>query len=70
MAKFKLQQWKSGFLSMVLLLSVRPTTAQAPVQSFDIVIINGHIVDGTGSPWFSGDVGIRDGKIAAIGYLT
>jgi N-acyl-D-aspartate/D-glutamate deacylase len=39
-------------------------------QSFDLVITNGHIIDGTGSPWYSGDVGIRDGKIAAIGNLT
>src|SRR5206468_9471359 len=36
---------------------------------FDIVITNGHIVDGTGSPWYSGDVGIRAGRITAIGNL-
>ena len=42
--------------------------AQAP--AFDLVITNGHIIDGTGSPWYSGDVGIRDGKIAAIGNLS
>jgi len=36
---------------------------------FDIVIVNGHIIDGTGSPWYSGDVGIRGGRIAAIGNL-
>ncbi|HEY6185300.1 MAG TPA: D-aminoacylase [Terriglobales bacterium] len=39
-------------------------------KSFDIVITNGHIIDGTGSPWYSGDIGIRDGKIAAIGNLS
>src|ERR1700688_5169544 len=38
--------------------------------AFDVVIINGHIIDGTGSPWYSGDVGIRDGRIAAIGILS
>ncbi len=37
---------------------------------FDVVITNGHIIDGTGSPWYSGDVGIRDGHIAAIGNLS
>jgi len=37
---------------------------------FDLVITNGHIIDGTGSPWYSGDLGIRDGKIAAIGNLS
>jgi len=38
--------------------------------SFDLVITNGHVIDGTGSPWYSGDVGIREGKIAAIGNLS
>jgi len=37
---------------------------------FDLVITNGHIIDGTGSPWYSGDIGIRDGRIAAIGVLS
>jgi N-acyl-D-amino-acid deacylase len=43
--------------------------AQQP-QSYDLIITSGHIFDGTGSPWYSGDVGIRDGKVAAIGNLT
>src|ERR1039458_5942307 len=38
-------------------------------QIFDVVIVNGHIIDGTGSPWYSGEVGIRAGHIAAIGNL-
>jgi N-acyl-D-amino-acid deacylase len=37
---------------------------------YDLVIRNGRIVDGTGSPWYSGDIGIRQGKIASIGNLT
>src|ERR1700692_537180 len=37
---------------------------------FDVVITNGHIIDGTGSPWYSGDIGIREGRIAAIGVLS
>src|SRR6201996_7845424 len=38
-------------------------------NSYDIVIVNGRIIDGTGSPWYSGQVGIRAGRIAAIGNL-
>src|SRR5215813_3310742 len=38
-------------------------------EPFDIVIVNGHIIDGTGSPWYSGQIGIRGGRIAAIGNL-
>jgi len=37
---------------------------------YDVVIRHGHIIDGTGSPWYSGDIGIRAGKIAAIGNLA
>jgi len=44
--------------------------AFAADPGFDLVITNGHIVDGTGSPWYSGDIGIRDGRIAAIGNLS
>jgi len=48
-----------------------PVAAQKePARAYDVVIRNGHIVDGTGSPWYSGDVGIRQGRIAAIGNLA
>lgn len=55
-------------LILISISSKLPAQAQAP--AFDILIINGHIIDGTGSPWYSGDIGIRDGKVAAIGRLT
>ncbi len=38
-------------------------------QPYDLIIANGKIIDGTGNPWFYGDVGIRNGTIAAIGKL-
>ncbi len=38
-------------------------------MGFDIVVRNGRIVDGTGNPWFHGDVGIRDGKISTVRQL-
>jgi N-acyl-D-amino-acid deacylase len=39
----------------------------AALQPYDVVIHNGRIVDGTGSPWYAADIAIREGKIAAIG---
>ena len=54
-------------LTLLLIVSTFAFAADTP---FDIVIGNGHIVDGTGSPWYSGDIGIRDGRIAAIGDLS
>ena len=41
----------------------------AATQPYDVVIRNGHVIDGTGSPWYAADIGIRDGRIAAIGHL-
>lgn len=41
-----------------------------PAQTFDILIRDGRIVDGTGNPSWIGDLGIRQGKIAAIGRLA
>jgi len=58
------------FLFAFLLFGAASSLAQTTTLRFDIVITGGHVIDGTGSPWYSGDVGIRDGKIAAIGNLT
>jgi N-acyl-D-amino-acid deacylase len=53
-------------LSVLLFaFAVQPAAA----QPYEIVIRNGHVFDGTGSPWYAGDIGIRAGRIAAIGRL-
>ena len=36
----------------------------------DLKITNGRILDGTGAPWFRGDIGVRGDRIVAIGNLT
>jgi dihydroorotase/N-acyl-D-amino-acid deacylase len=61
---------KRLFAGIFLIAASYLSWAQAATPPFDIVIINGHIIDGTGSPWYSGDIGIRGGKIAAIGNLS
>ena len=55
------------FAVFTLLFAI--ATAHAADAPYDVIIRNGHIIDGTGSPWYSGDIGIRNGKIAAIGFL-
>ncbi len=55
--------------ALVLLLAIAPLHAQSTAAPYDLIIRNGHIVAGTGSPWYSGDIGIRNGRIAAIGFL-
>ena len=36
---------------------------------YDLLILNGHIIDGSGKPRFMGDVAVRGGKIVRIGQL-
>ena len=59
-----------ALFALFLLCALGRAVAQAGPAPFDLVITNGHIIDGTGSPWYSGDIGIRGGKIAAIGNLA
>ncbi len=58
---------KKVFLLALMSLIAPVAWAQAP--AYDLVIQNGHIVDGSGNPWYVADVGIKDGRIAAIGRI-
>ena len=52
-----------------LLAVLGSVTLQGQTQSFDILIRNGTVIDGSGNPRFDADVGIKNGFIAAIGEL-
>ena len=55
---------------VVALTSLVATAGVAvPPAAFDLVIANGRIIDGTGSPWYAADIGIKAGRIVAIGRL-
>jgi N-acyl-D-amino-acid deacylase len=43
---------------------------QPQAQPFDLLIRNARVLDGTGNPWFPADVGIANGRIAAVGSLA
>ena len=51
-----------GLLLVALSLS-------APPERYDLILENGRIIDGTGAPWFRGDVAIRGDRILAMGDL-
>ncbi len=42
---------------------------QSSSSEYDLIIRGGRIIDGTGNPWFSGDVAIREGLIAEVGVI-
>jgi len=49
----------------VLLAFAQSPMAQSP--TYDLVLRNGRIVDGSGSPWYRGDVAIRGDAIVRVG---
>ncbi|HEX9983839.1 MAG TPA: D-aminoacylase [Thermoanaerobaculia bacterium] len=57
--------------AVATLLLAACTTTKPTVKNdmLDLKIVNGRILDGTGAPWFRGDVGIRGNTIVAIGNL-
>jgi N-acyl-D-amino-acid deacylase len=65
-------RWPTAFSAaasvVAALLVVNQSHAQQP--GYDVLIRNGRVLDGTGNPWFSGDVAVRNGRIAAIGRLS
>jgi dihydroorotase/N-acyl-D-amino-acid deacylase len=58
----------SSFIVLVSLLFVA-AASHAQQRQYDFVISGARIVDGTGAPWFVGDIGILGDRIAAIGDL-
>jgi N-acyl-D-amino-acid deacylase len=55
-------------LAILLLLCASCATTRKPM--LDLKITNGRIIDGTGSPWYRGDIGIRGDTIVSIGDLS
>jgi N-acyl-D-amino-acid deacylase len=55
-------------IAAIVLFTVVPARQRQPLR-FDVLIKNGRIVDGSGAPWFRGDVGIVNDRIAAVGAI-
>jgi dihydroorotase/N-acyl-D-amino-acid deacylase len=59
----------TSVLSMLVVLALGLSCQPSPQGPYDILIHNGKIVDGTGNPWYEGDIAIYGEKILAIGKL-
>ncbi|HEV2351757.1 MAG TPA: D-aminoacylase [Terriglobia bacterium] len=60
----------SVLASIFLMSTATPFSGQGTETAYDLIIRNGRVIDGTGSPWYSADLGIRNGRIDAIGNLS
>ena len=56
------------FLLSIALPIVSGAGARAD-ERVDFVLKGGRVIDGTGAPWYVGDIAVRDGKVTAIGRL-
>ena len=61
-----LDYWLPRFAGL-LFLAV--PICQAAGADYDLIIRNGHVIDGTGSPWYAADVAVKEGRVAVIGRL-
>jgi N-acyl-D-amino-acid deacylase len=66
----KMLHWSAGIAVVILYVSTNLVFSEGRDEApYDVIIRNGRIIDGTGSPWVSGDVAIRGDRIVAIGRL-
>ena len=61
---------KSAYIVLLAVIAGLMIAAAAAPVPFDLIIANGHIIDGSGAPWYAADIGIRAGRIEAIGNLA
>lgn len=55
--------------TIIILLSIIVLSGCTGKNQFDILIVNGTIIDGTGKPRITGDLAVKDNKIVAIGKV-
>ena len=62
---------KLALLAAAGLAIVLPSTAAqaAEAASFDVIIRDGRVLDGTGMPWRKADIGISGDRIVAVGHI-
>ncbi|MDQ2673626.1 MAG: amidohydrolase family protein, partial [Chloroflexota bacterium] len=58
-----------SLFSVAVLSGAPGVSAPQAQQPFDVLILNGRVMEGSGNPWIRADVGVREGRIVALGKL-
>jgi len=62
-----------ALLSVFVLMALSASSIAAPRPradaTYDVVIANGKIIDGSGNPWFYANMAIKNGRIVKIGNI-
>ena len=60
--------WNYCISSVTLLALLLPSFGNS--QDYDLIILGGKVVDGSGNPWYHADIAIKNDRIAEIGQLS
>jgi dihydroorotase/N-acyl-D-amino-acid deacylase len=67
--RFRFPRIAAAVLAFAAAVSLIAHAQRSSAPPYDLVIRGGRIIDGTGNPWFSGDVAIREGRIVEVGAI-
>jgi N-acyl-D-amino-acid deacylase len=59
-------RWTLSFLALLAALSTAGVSLLSQPATFDVLILNGRVMDGSGNPWIAADLGIKDGRIVQV----
>ncbi len=69
-SSYTVLRWTTFLLAFVIgacaSTTATPTATPARGETYDVVLLGGRVIDGTGAAWFHGDVGIRGDRVASV----